>query len=65
VRDNGIGFDAGMLHSGSGLRGVQERIQLLGGLFFLESSAQRGTRITVQLPLKPSHQMKQPATSKK
>jgi signal transduction histidine kinase len=60
VRDNGGGFDAGITHGGSGLRGIEERIQLLGGLFFLESSAQRGTRITVHLPLKRPRQMKQP-----
>jgi signal transduction histidine kinase len=52
VRDNGCGFDAGIIHASNGLRGIRERVQLLGGSFFLESSAQRGTRIAVHLPLK-------------
>ncbi len=52
VRDNGCGFDAGVIHRGNGLRGIEERVQLLGGLFFLDSSAQRGTRVAVHLPLK-------------
>ena len=54
VRDNGCGFDTGAIHGGSGLRGVKERVQLLGGLFFLESAPQCGTRLTVQLRLTPS-----------
>ncbi len=65
VRDNGCGFDPAVMHGGfdpavmhggSGLHGVKERAQLLGGLFFLESKPQGGTRITVQLPLKPSRE---------
>ncbi len=56
VRDNGCGFDPAVMQGGSGLRGVKERVQLLGGLFFLESKPQSGTRITVQLPLKPSRE---------
>lgn len=56
VRDNGCGFDAGAIYSGNGLRGIRERVQLLGGSFLLESSAQRGTRIAVQLPLKSQYE---------
>jgi signal transduction histidine kinase len=52
VRDNGCGFDAGIIHASNGLRGIRERVQLLGGSFLLESSAQCGTRIAVHLPLK-------------
>ena len=51
IRDDGCGFDASIRHSGSGLLGIRERVQLLGGLFFLTSAPQRGTRIVVQLPL--------------
>jgi signal transduction histidine kinase len=53
IRDDGCGFDASILHGGSGLPGIRERVQLLGGLFFLESAPQRGTRIVVQLQLAP------------
>jgi PAS domain S-box-containing protein len=59
VRDNGSGFDRTtsegvvMLHGGSsGLLGMQERVELLGGAFSAETAVGQGTRITVSLPLK-------------
>jgi signal transduction histidine kinase len=51
IRDNGCGFDAGIMRSGSGLQGIKERVQLLGGLFLLDTAPQRGTRLVVSLPL--------------
>jgi signal transduction histidine kinase len=54
VRDEGAGFDpAEALRRGtsSGLSGMKERAELLGGEFVLESSPGGGTCLTVELPL--------------
>lgn len=59
VRDNGRGFDCAALsgvktvsQSGSsGMLGMRERVQLLGGSFSIDSAPQRGTRITATLPV--------------
>ena len=57
VRDFGCGFDLQKNGAGSqgdqlGLLGIQERVELLGGRFSLQSWLNRGTRIFVQLPLR-------------
>jgi PAS domain S-box-containing protein len=57
VRDDGAGFDAtqwrehGARSGRSGLGGMSERVQLLGGSFRVDSAVGRGTRITATLPL--------------
>jgi signal transduction histidine kinase len=54
VEDGGAGFDAdAALAAGqsSGLQGMKERAELLGGEFTLESKTGKGTRLTVELPL--------------
>jgi signal transduction histidine kinase len=54
VRDEGAGFDpAKALRRGtsSGLTGMKERAELLGGEFILESMVGGGTCLTVELPL--------------
>jgi signal transduction histidine kinase len=57
VRDDGVGFDVRSWHDrcaaapGSGLAGMRERVQLLGGVFELASSPGRGTRVVAVLPL--------------
>lgn len=51
VQDNGCGFAAQHL-KGLGLRGMQERIENLGGMLNVESELGRGSLITVRLPLK-------------
>lgn len=58
IRDNGVGFPhvAGLQvrradGSQGGLRGMQERIELLGGTFNVESSVNGGTRVNVAFPL--------------
>lgn len=58
VRDNGVGFDqsAGPDETladgrGNGLRGMAERVTLLGGRFDVVTSARGGTRVAVSLPL--------------
>jgi signal transduction histidine kinase len=49
VRDDGIG--GADPASGSGLAGLTDRVEALGGSIHLESAAQAGTHITVDLPL--------------
>ena len=53
VSDNGVGFDPAEVleqaRSGLGLSSMRERIETLGGLFFIRSSAQ-GTSIEIVLP---------------
>ncbi|MGE3807132.1 MAG: PAS domain S-box protein [Gemmataceae bacterium] len=56
IRDNGVGFDQSRVDASAmgvsfGLRGMQERVELLGGEFCLESSPGHGTCIQVALPL--------------
>ncbi|NHZ71595.1 MAG: hypothetical protein GWP17_00705, partial [Aquificales bacterium] len=57
IRDNGQGFDAEqVMNSGIkgraawGLLGMQERISLTGGYFFIKSNARVGTIIQVCIP---------------
>lgn len=57
VRDNGIGFIAPGLpspcgdHAGNGLRGMQERTELLSGQWEVKTSPHEGTRITATFSL--------------
>jgi PAS domain S-box-containing protein len=59
VRDDGCGFEAaawreqGARQRRVGLSGMEERVQLLGGSFAIDSTPGRGTRITAVLPLLP------------
>ena len=49
VADNGVG-DA-RLSAGSGLRGLRDRVESLGGRFRVDSPPGRGTRLIAELPL--------------
>ena len=56
VEDQGVGFDAAKALAAAdsnGLSGMRERASLLGGEFTLESAQGSGTRLTVELPLRP------------
>ncbi len=54
VQDFGIGFDPERVQSGHfGLQGVRERARLFGGVAIIRAAPQRGTHITVELPLLP------------
>jgi signal transduction histidine kinase len=53
VRDNGVGFEMGRSHdteSGLGLRGMGERVTLLGGSLQIESAPGMGTTVRVRIP---------------
>jgi signal transduction histidine kinase len=53
VSDNGRGFDtAGQIADGHfGLIGMRERADEIGGVLTIQSTAQRGTQITIDVPL--------------
>jgi signal transduction histidine kinase len=58
VRDNGRGFDVDAAHAASrsglcsGLSGMRERVELLGGSLLLQSRPGHGTRIVACLPIR-------------
>ncbi|MDE1336565.1 MASE1 domain-containing sensor histidine kinase [Vibrio aestuarianus] len=57
LRDNGIGLPSDWRTKGQGLLGIEERVSALCGHFVIDSKsilAPPGTRITVNLPTKPS-----------
>jgi two-component system sensor histidine kinase DesK len=47
IQDDGLGSSNG---EGNGLRGMRERVEMLGGT--LQRSTESGTRLTITLPLK-------------
>jgi signal transduction histidine kinase len=53
ISDNGIGLPAGKVAdpASCGLQGMQERALALGGVIRFDGSPDRGTRLTVSLPL--------------
>jgi signal transduction histidine kinase len=51
VADNGIGGAA--VGNGSGLTGLVDRVEALGGRLVLDSPPGRGTRISAELPIAP------------
>jgi signal transduction histidine kinase len=59
VEDDGAGFDVSKVMGAHterrawGLLGVQERIELVGGKFTIESERGRGTKLVVEIPVKP------------
>ncbi len=64
VEDHGTGFDAAKLMASAdeertfGLRGMRDRVHLLGGRFSIASSPERGTRIEVDVPLVPAREVR-------
>jgi nitrate/nitrite-specific signal transduction histidine kinase len=52
ITDNGKGFDLeeARQSGGWGLRGIEERVKLMNGLLFVESSPGAGTAVTVEIP---------------
>lgn len=51
IQDNGIGFIPEQASTGFGLRGISERIQMLGGNLQISSTIGQGTLIKIQIPL--------------
>lgn len=53
LRDNGVGFDKGSVAGGGfGLKGMRERIEKVGGHLGIEAAPGKGTRITIEVPLR-------------
>lgn len=51
MRDDGTGFDVQRINkTGHGVRGMRERVALLGGHFELSSGPGSGTRIRIEIP---------------
>jgi two-component system, sensor histidine kinase LadS len=51
-QDNGNGFDQGKAKMGQGLLGIKERVSLMKGTLFINSEHQKGTQITINIPVK-------------
>ncbi|KGL59120.1 tetratricopeptide repeat protein [Polaribacter sp. Hel1_85] len=52
VEDNGIGFKNNSTHLGMGLKNIDARIDGLHGDFKIDSTLEKGTTITIDIPLK-------------
>ncbi|HXV79154.1 MAG TPA: sensor histidine kinase [Candidatus Binatia bacterium] len=54
LRDNGVGFDKSSVTGGGGfgLKGMRERIEKVGGHLAIETAPGKGTRITIEVPLR-------------
>jgi len=50
INDDGEGFDIDEANLGIGLRGMKDRVKVLGGSFKIDSKAGRGTKIRVLIP---------------
>ena len=50
IIDDGKGFEVDAHHTGFGLRGMQERVQILGGEIEIKSTLDEGTQIRVWIP---------------
>lgn len=51
IADDGTGFDMSRSHPGFGLKGIKERLQILGGAMTVSSAVPRGTLFEFQVPL--------------
>jgi signal transduction histidine kinase len=51
LEDNGKGFDPSNSYSGYGLKGMYERVNLLGGRLNIESILDQGTAVEIVIPL--------------
>jgi signal transduction histidine kinase len=50
VEDDGSGFEVGGAHTGSGLQGMADRLEAIGGTLEIDSSPGRGTSVIGQVP---------------
>ena len=52
IRDGGRGFDPARIDEGSGLGGIRERAELLGGTLEIDTAPGAGVRITAEIPIR-------------
>jgi signal transduction histidine kinase len=50
VRDDGRGFDTSLVPSGTGVQGMADRLEALGGTLEIRSAAGKGTTVVGRLP---------------
>jgi signal transduction histidine kinase len=50
VRDDGVGFDPAARGYGTGLRGMADRLEALGGTLEVQSAPRAGTKILGKVP---------------
>jgi signal transduction histidine kinase len=60
IRDTGRGFDPLAVTEGSGLGGMRERVELLGGTLDIDAVPGSGVTITAELPLSAETEDEQP-----
>jgi signal transduction histidine kinase len=61
VRDDGVG--GADPARGSGLIGLKDRVEAIGGTISIESPPQQGTRIEVELPVDPTRAAEAPTSA--
>lgn len=57
VKDNGAGFDEHKFTSGSGLRGMYERVEFINGTLDIHNN--NGTELTIHIPVAIMHQQEE------
>jgi signal transduction histidine kinase len=55
VADDGVGFDLGSTTQGTGLRGIEDRLDALGGTVRIDTSKGAGTTVGGSVPIAPLH----------
>jgi two-component system sensor histidine kinase UhpB len=50
--DNGKGFNPNTAQFGQGIVGIKERVSLMKGTVLIESENQKGTKISIKIPIK-------------
>ncbi len=51
IADDGVGFDPGSTTLGTGLRGIEDRLDSLGGTLRIESAKGTGTTLAGSMPI--------------
>lgn len=51
IKDDGFGFNVKQKRKGIGLMNMKSRVEKLAGLFMIHSTLERGTTITIQIPI--------------
>ncbi len=51
IKDDGVGFDINENHTGFGLKGIKERLQILEGTMTIDTNYAKGTVFEFLIPL--------------
>jgi signal transduction histidine kinase len=60
VGDDGVGFEPARTSLGSGLLGIQDRVEALGGTLEIRSRPRSGTNVTGRLPVSVTSPIQEP-----